>query len=101
MIEPDTDIIHGGVKQCESGGALMSDAVPYEMRISEELVPVVHRTCAAADEFVLGIPTVEVLAVMQDDVWAYSAVSMVFSFCLGPRIENFNVVSFFSLSDAK
>ena len=31
LIEPDTDTIHGGVKQRESGGALMSDAVPYEM----------------------------------------------------------------------
>ena len=42
LIEPDADTIHGGVKQRESGGALISDAVPYEMRISEELVPVVH-----------------------------------------------------------
>ena len=101
MIEPDTDTIHGGVKQRESGGALMSDAVPYEMRISEELVPVVHRTCAAADEFVLGIPTVQVLTVMQDYVWTNNAVSMIFTLCLGPRIENLNIVSFFSLSDAK
>ena len=60
-----------------------------------ELVPVVHRTCAITDEFVLE-STLEVLAVMQDYVWAYVAVSMVFTFCLGPRIENFNIVSFFS-----